>query len=173
MLYLWAVVLDKGALINVIILIINKFMMSALKWPICGFKWLVLSRCTWTNGSEFRPLSPSSRRAPGSCGPSWSWAAAWVPLRWRSASWGRSSAGRTCPCLKNPCRTCRPRPDRCPWAWAEVGRMTRRKKMETHRSRSYWSDSLRSKRRSTLCYTLSHWNTSSQTSTEQLMAAAW
>lgn len=87
--------------------------------------------------------SPSCYQAPGSCGPSWSLAVAWAPLRWRSASWGHSSADqRSWTSLKNPCQTCQSHLARCLWASAEVDRRTRRRTKVTHRSHSYSSDSL-------------------------------
>lgn len=98
----------------------------------------------------FTKCSPSSRQAPGSCVPSWSLAAVWAPLHWRTASWGQSFAAQkswTKTCLKNPCQTFQSHLARCLWASAKVDKRTRRRTKVTHRSRSYSSDSLELKRR--------------------------
>lgn len=85
--------------------------------------------------------------APGSCGLSWSSAAAWAPPRWTCASWGQSSGARWRgeDHLKGPCRTCRPHLARCRWVSAAADRTRRRTSKVTHTSRSYSIDSLQQK----------------------------
>lgn len=97
--------------------------------------------------SQLHEDSLSSYQAPGSCGPSWSLAAAWALLHWRSASWGHSFAGQgsQTECPKHPCQTYPPHRARCPSVSAEVDRRTRRRNRVTHRSHSYLSDSLKLK----------------------------
>lgn len=130
-------------------------MSDALEWPSFhdknAFSWFKLVTTTAIFPTVAWNLL-SYCPAPGSCGLSWSLAAALAPLRWRNASWGRSSAGQRSwtDCLEDPCQTYRPHLARCLWVSAAVDRRTRRRSKVIHRSRSYSSGSLKERDRNQL-----------------------